>query len=530
MKLAPICRSLVALLATATASSLDHPRHLRQSASGHRRLATQEVPQLNSANSAADLEQMVMDMMKKNTPDIVPMAQQLKNIVTKDMMPRVLDNRARTQQQLNASLNTSILACRNSLSTDQQALQQSATGLSALAEEHRKCRTLQDEAAKRITDCQQTINALRLVRDTSCKAVQDLVAAQAQERAHCDLRSAENYGNYTVRLAAYFSQQNAEWLRRSRLCDEATANMTRQETTCTARTREAADQKARCDSAQDKLDNEACDIESRSDRLCTRNVECHNRAVLSYNAQVDLARAQEKSLRVEWEGLLRLRCMSEVFDLPDADKKSEGMNKCRNQDHTAEVTRTIALIYPPVPDPLPCSPLSARTLVVYGTLPAGAPAKPCTSQCCGPKAPFMIRSKINTKMCLDVAGYPGGRGGAIGLADCEDGDTKSDQRWELTPQGQLKNVVTGWCIDVAGDPATHNEAKMQLWDCEDFNRPKGSDQFWELTPAGQFVNKLSKKCMDVQGNPGSHRNAPVQLFDCEAPSSTSDQFWNVQSV
>lgn len=143
-------------------------------------------------------------------------------------------------------------------------------------------------------------------------------------------------------------------------------------------------------------------------------------------------------------------------------------------------------------------------------------------------------------LCLDVIGTPGVNNGArLSINACErsgrykDGSV-SDQFWELTAQGFIRNTVSGRCVDVSGAPGVANGAAIILYDCELSGRnPNGSttDQRWVVTADGLIQNQLSNKCIDVAGAPGASPNSRLQLWDCETSGrnagngSVTDQRW-----
>lgn len=144
----------------------------------------------------------------------------------------------------------------------------------------------------------------------------------------------------------------------------------------------------------------------------------------------------------------------------------------------------------------------------------------------------LIVNRLSGK-CIDVSGAPGtNNGAALLLWECErsgrnPNGSETDHRWTFTPQGFIKNTLSGKCIDVSGAPGTTNGARLILWDCETSGRnANGSptDQQWELLPTGLIRNKLSGKCIDVSGAPGTRSGARLQLWDCES-ARNSDQYW-----
>jgi hypothetical protein len=101
----------------------------------------------------------------------------------------------------------------------------------------------------------------------------------------------------------------------------------------------------------------------------------------------------------------------------------------------------------------------------------------------------------------------------------------------------IVNTLSGKCIDVDGIPGTNNTARLQLFDCEYSGRDpfqgKATDQRWELTSGGFIRNTLSGKCIDVDGIPGTNNTARLQLFDCEYSGrdpfqgKATDQRWRL---
>jgi hypothetical protein len=100
------------------------------------------------------------------------------------------------------------------------------------------------------------------------------------------------------------------------------------------------------------------------------------------------------------------------------------------------------------------------------------------------------------------------------------------------------HVFSGKCIDIAGAPGKVNGAQLQLWECESsgVNRDNGSptDQKWQLTSDGLIKNTLSGKCINVGGAPGTTNGAPLLLWECEFSDvnrdkvSPTDQKWRLR--
>jgi len=153
-----------------------------------------------------------------------------------------------------------------------------------------------------------------------------------------------------------------------------------------------------------------------------------------------------------------------------------------------------------------------------------------------------ISNQLSGK-CIDVSGEPGEINSApLLLWDCATSGrnarngSPTDQRWVMVDGGFIKNTLSGKCIDVSGAPGEHHGAPLLLWDCETSGRNahNGSptDQRWEFTSDGFIRNKLSGKCIDVSGAPGDTNGAPLLLWDCETSGhnaengSPTDQLWS----
>lgn len=167
--------------------------------------------------------------------------------------------------------------------------------------------------------------------------------------------------------------------------------------------------------------------------------------------------------------------------------------------------------------------LAALTLTLHGLFPSQASAQ----------VRFIMNIWSGT--CVDVSGAPGSANGTrLQIWNCElsglntSNGTPTDQRWEFLPGGFIRNTLSGKCIDVAGAPGLLNSAKLQLWDCELSGRSSNgapSDQRWEITSQGFIRNLLSGRCIDIAGSPGSANGSDLQLWDCEYNMSLTDQKW-----
>jgi hypothetical protein len=145
---------------------------------------------------------------------------------------------------------------------------------------------------------------------------------------------------------------------------------------------------------------------------------------------------------------------------------------------------------------------------------------------------YFITNQLSNR-CVDVGGDPGTANGAqLILWDCELSGRSingfsTDQKWEFTSGGFIRNVLSNRCLDVGGDPGTANGTQLILWDCELSGLSVNgfpTDQKWELISGGFIRNQLSNKCLDVGGDPGTANGTRLILWDCELSGSSINNF------
>jgi hypothetical protein len=136
----------------------------------------------------------------------------------------------------------------------------------------------------------------------------------------------------------------------------------------------------------------------------------------------------------------------------------------------------------------------------------------------------LIINEVSGK-CLDVPGISNTTPGTpLQLYDCETsglevGGKKSDQFWLVSQKGQIRNTLSGLCIDIAG---TDNNSLLQIKPCD----PANPAQVWMFHPNGFIQNEVTGKCINVAGVGANANMTPLQLSDCEFGDPQTDQRWN----
>lgn len=126
--------------------------------------------------------------------------------------------------------------------------------------------------------------------------------------------------------------------------------------------------------------------------------------------------------------------------------------------------------------------------------------------------------------CLDVPGISNQTPGTpLQLFDCETNGfdysgKHSDQFWVLTQQGQIRNTLSGMCIDISG---TQTGALITVALCN----PANTAQNWLVRQDGLIQNAATGKCIAVAPSPALTNQTPLVHSDCENGSAQTTQRW-----
>ncbi len=126
---------------------------------------------------------------------------------------------------------------------------------------------------------------------------------------------------------------------------------------------------------------------------------------------------------------------------------------------------------------------------------------------------MQLRS-FDNELCVEVRDQA--PGAIISMLSCTNDPLYRRQRWALTPSGTLVNDM-GTCMDVEGF-GTENGSRVHGWTCNGT-----SNQKWEWTSRGELRNPASGRCLDVTGFGGL--GTELQLWDC---LGGTNQIWRTR--
>lgn len=357
-------------------------------AASMRSTASVQVRQLQSlVQSDADpvaIEDTLMSLLANdsgNTPELARFVTSIKQLLDTQMRPKIFENKE-NQQKLVDSAVAQFATCRSTLQDAQAKLQARQSAFPASAAAHTQCRQQQSTADTASKTCAASLATMTSTRDALCKDLQSLEG----QSPTCTRNSGEAYRDYVARQNLFFANALSTYDQKKKACADATASAEAQRAQCSAQASNLANLKSKCDDLQSQMDSASCAISTDAQATCRASDSCYNQALSNYNGVVRTARIQEAGLKTEFEAVLRLGCLSDVFAVADGSR-ADAIAACKAADYAKEVA-PLSLNYPAAPASPSCSVPSglagsaAYQQAQYNSLPANAPARQCTATCC----------------------------------------------------------------------------------------------------------------------------------------------------
>ena len=122
----------------------------------------------------------------------------------------------------------------------------------------------------------------------------------------------------------------------------------------------------------------------------------------------------------------------------------------------------------------------------------------------------------STNKCLDPAGAA--NGSAVQIWTCATGVAPPDQQWRPQPDGTLKNLDSGRCVQIP-NYATGTGVNLTVQDCVG-----GWNQVWTPTEAFGIANNQSQRCADLWAD-GTTNGTQVVTWVC---NNDPNQLWQQQ--
>jgi len=251
------------------------------------------------------------------------------------------------------------------------------------SDDHKACRTAEKSAHDQFSSCESNLNNMQGAKDSSCQ-----LYANAARTPGCGAiapNPGETWKSYVTRAATWFESERDSYLHKEEVCNNDTAKLQAQTTTCTGsdgsggQKKEHEDKKDECDATQSQLETATCSYVTKVDGTCESFASCQNTVVDGYEAQLTGIQTLEHQRQVEWNATERLLCMLGAYGA-DGSVDATKLQTCQligdNTSHLNLVYPTAASRPGSCPDLLPHPCEADYISQEYSGL--HAPAKACT--------------------------------------------------------------------------------------------------------------------------------------------------------
>lgn len=323
------------------------------------------VPSVQSMEAA--IAQLIQ---RKKEPVSQELVNDIKTLLADTVMPHLHQQQQRIQAQLDAA-SQHFEECK--------AVTPGRERTALLHAEHESCRYAESAAVDQNATCISELESLEAVKDERCRAFDEL--NQIPETS-CAVRSGENATAWYVRTLAELHWAQERLVQSAARCNAARLAHTEKMGTCADAQKDLASLRASCDAKQLALDQAGCDLYDSARANCSAEEACYQQRRSSHDLLLANARHQEKTLKVEFEALLRMQCLLETFSHRHLE---EAIDECKDKKH---YTENMSLVYHNISITSNCSvpgDLKPGTATyerrLFAALPDVVPSR-CAATCC----------------------------------------------------------------------------------------------------------------------------------------------------
>lgn len=290
------------------------------------------------------LEDTLLGLLKEgstNTPALQQFISQIRRMLERDMKPQVLKHKEEEQQRLNAAAGA-FGSCSSTLRKEKAATDLAVSGAKSLQDQLNKATAELADLVSAEKSCLSTLKAYSDLRDSTCGMLRTLT--QQGNPCSCSV-SAGNYISELSVISKCVTDQLQKVQDADAKCKDAAGRVASQKPTCDARTAAVNAKKAAVETLKVQAERASCDAFTKGKQSCDAGTSCYAKALTDFNAVVKAAKAQEEGMKSEWEGLSRMGCLADVFDVDDMER-SQAISRCKNRDVD---TSALNLRYPKAP-------------------------------------------------------------------------------------------------------------------------------------------------------------------------------------
>jgi len=329
--------------------------------------------------TSAEMEAAITDLMLGKTSfGATPMGgsvKKIKNLITKDMMPKVLSAHKQDQKELHRLI-AEIKKCGSTKSSALRGANAELAKYRKASRLHKNCRS--DEAVKYTSrqNCLRSQRAKYQVKKMRCKAFSDLsvqLGTTKNNRAIVTKAGGESVDSYLRRISVTIcgrhvhgskgrSSKKGGWggglangmldkyLKAKDRCRKATADYNKKVRECKKKTHAYNVRKAQCNQHQKLMDAASCKGAVMTKDTCESYAGCYFVSVKAYRASERQVSLMERDRKAEWRGLKRMSCLIDAF--ADGKVSNKEVDACKKRKVS---TKHLNIKYPKVPPLQKCS-------------------------------------------------------------------------------------------------------------------------------------------------------------------------------
>jgi hypothetical protein len=330
-----------------------------------------EVP--SNAMTMKEMQSAITDLMLgKSAFGATPMGgsvKKIKNIITKDMFPKVLAAH-KADQQILIKMAKEIAKCGSVKDASLRAAAVENKKFRRQSSSHKSCRN--DEAVRKssYTTCKSDEKAKYVLKKERCNSYTVLSRQLGTSKNNMEVvkkAGGESVQTYITRMSQTFCGRHVHGTRGTRsrkggwggglvngyldrylkakyACEQATKVWKAKVRECKRKRHAYRKKKAQCNQYQGLMDNAACKTAVITKDACESYAGCYFNKLRLYKANERRVRAEVIDRKAEWRGLKRMECLIDAF--ADGKVTKEEISVCKKKTHP---TGHLNIKYPKIP-------------------------------------------------------------------------------------------------------------------------------------------------------------------------------------
>jgi len=370
--------------------------------------------------TAIGIEQALTDLvLGKTSFEATPFGNsigQIKDLIEKDMMPKVLASHTANQRELE-NLMEELNDCGKTKTIGIEKANKKKAVYLKMSPLHKTCRAGEAGKHTEMTECRSELKDKHGLMKLKCKEFAFVYKKYGDQNANRQIvkkAGSEHTESYLRRITGTVCGKYPPvgkggggkngfldvYLSAKEACQRATKSYKAQVQKCKIITKEWSEKRKSCDNIQDQMDDASCKRAVGMKDACETYAECYYDKKKAYRSTEKMVKTEEKDRQAEWRGLKRMQCLMTSF--ADGKVKASEVEACKKKVYDVG---HLVIKYPQVPKLEVCKvpdayPSTAKyKLVEFAPLPAMAKGRADANECTGVVEISIKPAKGSPKTC-----------------------------------------------------------------------------------------------------------------------------------